>query len=272
MGLRSFVTAVFGVGMAGGAVFLADGYLGEQANATAVPTDPDMVQIVVARKIIDFGQPLVPAALTTQPWPASAVPVGAFTAIQDLVGSDPSQSRRALGRVFQGEVILASKLSTAGARVTIVQKLGENSRAMAIKVDAVTAVGGFVTPGDYVDIVLTQGGGDGMRAGTILQKIRVIGVDQQSEENAEQPVIARTVTVEVTPDQGQRLALAQRAGTLSLTLRTLKSGEDQNLKLVQLQDLFDGPPTVVVGKTPTVVRKTSITIRRGTDSETVQLR
>ena len=60
-------------------------------------------------------------------------------------------------RLFSGEILLASKLSSFGDKVTLVQKLGENARAMAIKVDAVTAVGGFVTPGDYVDIDMTQG-------------------------------------------------------------------------------------------------------------------
>jgi hypothetical protein len=77
--------------------------------------------------------------------------------------------RRALTRIYAGEIVLQSKLSQPGERVTIVQKLGPNNRAMAI---------------------------------------RVIGVDQQSEDSADQPAIGRTITVVVTPDQGQRLALA----------------------------------------------------------------
>ncbi|KAJ54938.1 hypothetical protein ACMU_14340 [Actibacterium mucosum KCTC 23349] len=279
MRFGSFLVTLVGVGLAAGAVFLAKDYLGDPTGAaTASPATPQTVNIVIAKRDIEFGQPVGPQALTVQQWPAEAVPRGAFTSISALVGDDATQNKRALVRLYEGEVILASKLSEPGERVTIVQKLGENTRAMAIKVDAVTAVGGFVTPGDYVDILLTQTSGDSMRAGTILQNIRVIGVDQQSEESADQPVVARTVTVEVSPDQGQRLALAQRAGTLSLTLRTLNEVQDTALDLVELSDLFAAPePEVEVDvqaevEAPVSPRKPSITVRRGTETQTVQLR
>ena len=148
----------------------------------------------------------------------------------------------------------------------MVQKLGENTRAMAIKVDAVTAVGGFVTPGDWVDIVLTQGSKADLRAVTILQKIRVIGVDQQSEELNNQPGVARTITVEVTPQQGQRLALAQKAGTLSLTLRTLDSVDDEVMEMVRLRDLLQEE-----GPVENVEAQPTVRLNRGTKSEVVTI-
>ena len=92
---------------------------------------------------------------------------------------------------------------------------------MAIEVDAVSGVGGFVTPGDRVDVVLTQGNNDNLRAVTILQNVRVIGVDQTSDEEKDQPGVARTITFEVSPADGQKLALAQKAGSLSLTFAPL---------------------------------------------------
>ncbi|MCV2882968.1 Flp pilus assembly protein CpaB [Actibacterium sp. XHP0104] len=280
MRIKSFIITLVGVGMAAGSVFLAKDYIGKQEGAAVASASQEMVDIVVAREDIDFGQPIGLHSLTTQAWPANAVPNGAYTSVNALVSTDPDQSRRALTRLYQGEVVLSSKLSRPGERVTIVQKLGENTRAMAIKVDATTAVGGFVTPGDFVDIVLTEGGSSQLRAGTILQNIRVIGVDQQSEENSDQPVVARTVTVEVTADQGQRLALAQRAGTLSLTLRTLNSVENEELELIQLDDLFhnSGPKEVVEvngnaepAPAPAPVRR-SVTVRRGVTEETVYVK
>ena len=106
-----------------------------------------------------------------------------------------------------------------------------------------------------------------MRAVTILQNIRVIGVDQQSEEMKDQPEVARTITVEVTPDQGQRLALAQKAGSLSLTLRTLEGVEDKPMDMVSLRDLLQSESPVE----PTE-RGPTITVRRGTISEEVAIK
>jgi pilus assembly protein CpaB len=93
----------------------------------------------------------------------------------------------------------------------------------------------------------------------------VIGVDQDADELDDTPGVARTVTVEVTADQGQRLALAQRAGALSLSLRSLDDDAAQELDTVQLNDLlFDSMPVEVKDRRP-VVR-----IRRATDlSETI---
>ena len=164
------------------------------------------------------------------------------------------------------ELVLASKLSAPGEKVTIVQKLGTNTRAMAIKVDAVTAVGGFVTPGDYVDVLMTQGGGDELSTVTILQNIRVIGVDQTAEEQTDTPEVAQTVTVEVTPEDGQKLALAQKAGTLSLTLRTLDNVLDQPLQMIELTDLLQKESPVEELK-----KKRTIVVRRGSAVEVVEL-
>lgn len=237
MRIGSLMTTVFGIAIAAGSVFLAKDHL-QDTRGSALALDDGLVEIAVAQRSIEFGQPIEQHVVRMQKWPRDALPEGAFTKYEGLLPPEGTNPRRAKDRIFEGEVILAAKLSTFGEKVTIVQKLGENTRAMAIKVDAVTAVGGFVTPGDFVDIVLTQGSNNELRAVTILQNVRVIGVDQQSEEMKDQPEIARTITVEVTPDEGQRLALGQKAGTLSLTLRTLDGVSDKPLDMVELRDLL----------------------------------
>jgi pilus assembly protein CpaB len=138
---------------------------------------------------------------------------------------------------------------------------------MAVRVDAESGVGGFVTPGDSVDILLTtQSGSDGLRSVTILQNIRVIGVDQQSGEDQNQPEIARTITVEVSPEQGQKLALAQRAGTLSLTLRTLDGVIDAPLDMILLRDLMQEKSPLAENE-----KKPIILIRRANVAEEVTI-
>lgn len=265
MRLKAVLMTVFGLGIAGGSVFLANSVL-TNSNAAPSVSGPEMVDVVVARVPIGFGQALDEHLLTTQEWPADSVPNGTFSDISDLVSKDRSDRRRAKAYVFEGEVLLQSKVSAPGDKVTIVHKLGENTRAMAIKVDAVTAVGGFVTPGDFVDIVLTQGAREEMRAVTILQNIRVIGVDQTSEELNEAPEVARTVTVEVTPEQGQRLALAQQAGLLSLTLRTPEASEDEPLEIIDLRDLMHEESPM-----PDEKRAQTIVVRRAGAVEVVEI-
>src|SRR5690606_39623947 len=204
-------------------------------------------------------------------WPRAALPPGAITDLNALVAQPGMQPRRATHEIAQGELILASKVSNFGEKVTIVQSLGENSRAMAIRVDAETAVGGFVTPGDSVDIVLTQGNNTTLRAVTILQNIRVLGVDQQADQQADQqtdqPQIARTVTVEVTPEQSQTLALAQKAGTLSLSLRSLENAEDKPLESIRLSDILREQSPV---EQPTVAKPT-VRVRRANAVEVVEV-
>ena len=238
MALKSFIVTIIGVAIAGGSVYLAKENLPDTSGAALAAPKFELVDVIVAGTDIGFGQLIERHMLTTKEWPRGSVPEGAYLDFSSLLPDEGAKPRRALGRLYTGEILLAQKLSNFGEKVTLVQKLGKNTRAMSIKVDAVTAVGGFVTPGDFIDIVMTQGNGKELRAVTILQAIRVIGVDQQSEDTKDQPSIARTITVEVTPNQGQRLALAQKAGTLSLTLRTLDGVVDEPLEMIQLRDLL----------------------------------
>ncbi len=237
MRLGSLLMTVVGLGVAGGAVFYAQKQLNTIPQETSVAA-PSMVRVVATAQDIEFGQTIERHMLTTIDWPVGSVPPAAITNMAALVASEGNEPRRAKRAMVKGELVLPAKVSNWGEKVTIVQTIGQNNRAMSITVNAQTGVAGFVTPGDEVDIVLTRGGGEDMRAITILQKIRVIGVDQRSDEQSDQAAVARTVTIEVSPHQGQKLALAQRAGTLSLTLRSLDTDEDQPLEAVRLSDLL----------------------------------
>lgn len=267
MGIRSVFVALLGVAVAGGSAYGAREYLNNASANAAVDPNSGLVTVVVAGRDIPFGQPIQPQMLQVISWPRDAVPPGAVTEVTDLV-ADPGQPlRRAKRAMVQGELILASKVSKFGEKVTIVQSLGANTRAMAIKVDAETAVGGFVTPGDNVDVVLTQGRDETLRAVTILQNIRVVAVDQDYDENNDQPGVAATVTVEVSPEQGQKLALAQKAGTLSLSLRTLDEATDKPLASIRLSDIMREKSPV-----EEEITKTKIRVRRGNEVEEVELR
>ena len=219
MRAKPILTTLCGLVIAAGSVFLANEHLLDNSNTSSGSTTSDLVEIYVARSEIPFGQPIEAHLVTLHKWPREALPAGVFTDLTNLVPNDREQLRRAKGRFFPGEVMLASKVSAFGEKVTLVQKLGENTRAMAIEVDAATAVGGFVTPGDFVDVVLTQGAKLELRAVTILQNIRVIGVDQQSEELNDKPEVARL--------RRRETAGLSRSSLRTQTPETKESGADR---------------------------------------------
>lgn len=269
MGMRSILVVILGLGVAGGSVYLARDYVDSSRATAAVDKHPELASVVVAARDIGFGQPIDRSMLTTIDWPRSALPPGAVTSMAAMLPASGEPPRRAKRAMAQGELLLSSKVSAFGEKVTLVQTLGPNQRAMAIKVDAATAVGGFVTPGDKVDVLLTQGRKDttNLRTVTILQNVRVLGVDQNANEAKDQPEVARTVTVEVTPEQGQTLALAQRAGSLSLSLRTLTDAIDKPLDSIKLSDVLrdKSPEPTAPAKKPT------ITVRRANKVSTVEV-
>lgn len=270
MRIRSLIVTMLGVAVAAGSIYASREFLAvDQATASAELTTPALVSVVVAGQDIPFGTTVDAHKLTTIQWPAAAVPPGVYTDFEVLVPKGDDEPRRAKHAMVKGELILAAKLSDFGEKVTIGQTLRPGNRAIAISVNATTSVGGFVTPGDYVDVVLTSRDERGLRAVTILQNLRVVGVDQQADELDEQAQVARTVTVEVSPIQGQKLALAQRAGTLSLTLRNVEAAneEDQVLESIRLSDILRDDAPVAAAPAP----KSTVTIRRGIDSEEVEI-
>lgn len=267
MGARSILVALLGISVAAGSAFAAREFLDRSRADASIDPEAAFVDVIVASRDIPFGQPIQAQLLQVLSWPRVSVPPGAITDLGALIPQPGMPPRRATREISQGEFVLASKVSNFGEKVTIVQSLAENTRAMAIRVDAETAVGGFVTPGDTVDIVLTQGRDRDLRAVTILQNIRVIGVDQDANMQSDQPEVAKTVTVAVTPEQSQTLALAQKAGTLSLSLRSLDNEEDKPLNSIRLSDILREQSPVEVE----AAAKQTIRVRRGAVVETVEI-
>ena len=270
MRLRSLFVTMLGIAVAAASIYASREFLAvEQATASVEPTAPALVSVVVANQEIPFGTTIEAHKLTTIQWPAEAVPAGIFTDMSVLLPGAGGEPRRAKRAMVKGEVVLAAKLSDFGEKVTIGQTLRPGNRAMAISVNATTSVGGFVTPGDFVDVVLTSRDQRGLRAVTILQNIRVVGVDQQTDELNEQAQVARTVTVEVSPIQGQKLALAQRAGTLSLTLRNIEGAQEgeQELESIRLSDIIPSDAPTVAAP----VAKPTVKVRRGSAIEEVEV-
>ncbi|WP_150293555.1 Flp pilus assembly protein CpaB [Sphingobium estronivorans] len=207
-----------------GAVLLANAYFsGVEKRQERIAENQKMTGIVVATQNLGFGTPLTDQNLRMANWPANSIPVGAFTSLTDAL----KNSRVAVRPMVTGEPVLASKVSGSDGRATIAANLPAGKLAYAIPINDVNGVGGFVRPGDVVDVLVTRPvPGDGATANdkmtdVVLESVPVLGVDQISDESNTKPVISKTATLEVDTVGAQKLALASQLGVVSLALRNV---------------------------------------------------
>jgi pilus assembly protein CpaB len=246
------------------AVFIAQVWLNNQADQRArslkADSKPVATQtIVVAREPLRFGTELKASMLREVSWPAQAMPAGAFHKVGDIL----SKGRRVvLTAIETNEPVLAVKITGAGQRATLSALVKPGMKAVTIRVNDVEGVGGFVLPGDRVDVVLTRQIEKGAATTeVILQKARVLAVDQTADARAAKATVAKSVTLEVSTVDAQKLWLAASVGNLSLLLR--KAGETAEVatRKVTLQDL-GSHEAVAEGQTATVV------VTRATEKQT----
>src|SRR5690242_13377234 len=234
------------------AVFIAQVWLNNQANmrAKTVEAKPIASQtVVVAKQALRFGTELNASMLQEVPWPSDALPSGAFAKIPDVL----SHGRRVvLAAIEANEPILAVKITGPGQRATLSALVKPGMKAVTVRVNDVEGVGGFVQPGDRVDVVLTRQIDKGSAATqVVLQDVRVLAVDQKADERAVKPAIPKSVTLEVSTIDAQKVWLAASVGSLSLLLR--QAGDTSGVKThkITLKDLASNSPAE--GKTATVV-------------------
>jgi pilus assembly protein CpaB len=200
-------------------------YLSEQQAALALARDQARgiaVPVVVASELIPIGTRLDAAKLKQVSWPAEAQPEGGFAEISDVVG----QVARAT--IQKNQPITATQV-TADASGLLPMLIADGMRAVSVKVDTVTGVSGFITPNSRVD-VLTSGkieGGDDkeQRSKLFMQNVRVLAIGTSIELQDDKPVEVPTVTLLVSPDEAEELALAARQGPVLLALRNFLDEE-----------------------------------------------
>ena len=205
------------------------------------PPAPDTKTVVVAAVPLRFGTVLTAEALSEVQWPAASVPPGAFTSRDALVSG---AQRTVVASIRKSEPILSSRITGPGQRGSLSAVIEDDKRAITIRVDDVVGVAGFVQPDDRVDVLWTRfdrpatGRSDSAPAYTdlLLQNVRVLAIDQLADRGA-QVKPAKAVTVEVTSQQAQKVALAAQAGQLSLALRQSGSSLLSEPQRVNLDDL-----------------------------------
>ncbi len=194
------------------AVMLADRWLDHQSNS-------GITRIAVAATEISLGQRLTPELVKLVDWPRDSLPPGSHPDIAKLEG-------RVLKSALQrGEPVLDAKLAPLGTQGGLSAVIAEGKRAITVRVNDVIGVAGFALPGNYVDIIVnTQKDGDRTLrdqniSKIVLEKILVLAVAQEVSRDETKPRVVNAVTLEVTPEEAEKIDLARSVGSLSLVLR-----------------------------------------------------
>lgn len=216
MRTNNILILVVAIVLGGIAAFLARNWL---LNQTQVSHE-EIATIVVASKALPFGTPLSDDNVIEIPWGVHELPDGAFASKQALLKGG---RRATLASLARNEPILGSKITGPGQQASLSTTIEDGMRAVTLRVDDVRGVAGFILPNDHVDVVLIRSANNPARhesySDLLLQNVKVIAVDQVAAEQKEKPSVAKAVTLEVTPAQAQKIALATDVGTLSLILR-----------------------------------------------------
>ncbi len=240
--------------IAGGCAFLVYRIVGARiASSKPVLT----TKVVAAASDIKLGTVLSAPDLTTTDIQGT-VPKGAILKPESVIG------RGVISDIYQGEPILESRLAPQGSGGGMASTIPNGMRAMAVRVDQVVGVAGFVTPGLRVD-VLASGvppgaeGNQGTETKTILQNIQVLSAGTDIQKDAEgKPQQVQVVNLLVTPEQAQTLSLATTELRIQLVLRNpldTKVSEVQGTAMGQMFGQQGGPAKVGVRRAPRAAPK-----------------
>jgi pilus assembly protein CpaB len=241
MPIRTIATLAIAVFIGVVAVVLAQMWLGGQrqadmSSAALAGTAP----VVVAAQPIERGVALQPGALKIVRFPQASAPAGALSTIE---AASAGGQRLALRPIVANEPILDSKITGPGGKVNLSASMTPGMRAVTFRANDVAGVGGFVLPGDRVDVLITRDVGGGANGGSsfvtqvLADNLKVLGVDQSDDDTSTKPVVVKAITLEVTPEQAQSISLAQAVGTVSLSLRQVSDQAISGKRVTTVSDL-----------------------------------
>jgi len=176
-----------------------------------------MRPVIIASRDIPEGSSIDRVALTTAQWPVQTVPDGAFSAMDSVAG------RVARVNVFSGEAIVPGRLAPIGTGPGLELKIPPGQRAMAVRINDVAGISGLIQPNSRVDVLVTikeNNNSDRQVAKLFMSNMQVLSVGTEVQRDASgKPITATTVTLGVTPEEAERLAIAMNTGAIQLVLR-----------------------------------------------------
>lgn len=201
-----------------------------------------MTKVLVAAADLPLASTIGPESVASLDWPADSVPPGAVTDFKQI------EQRVTLTPMVKGELLTESRLATRGGGEGIAAVVPPNMRIMAVKVNDVSGLYGWLHPGDFVDVITTmqEPVGTGtetiIRSKIVLQNIPVKAVGKELVTQDAKPRDVPVVMLLVTPEESERLALASTHGELQLTMRSGIDHDKVATKGVSATELLGTPP------------------------------
>jgi pilus assembly protein CpaB len=195
-------------------------------------------KVVVAARPLGMGAQLTEADLKLVAWPSSSPVPTAHSDIKEVL------NRGLLSAILENEPVTESKLAPLEAGAGLSPTIPQGMRAMSVKVNEVVGVAGFVVPGTRVDVVVTLRRAQDSMTKTVLSNVQVLTAgtryDQEKARNG-QPIPSTVVTLMVSPEDGERVALAQSQGEIMLALRNPLDTTNSVTSGARVGTLFGGP-------------------------------
>jgi len=251
---RTTLLLGFSIVLSAAAAFIANSWIQNELNQDASIKD-SMEKVIIASVKIPYGLEIDETHVKAVEVPKGTSPSGAFSDMEKVVGT---VSRT---EIYPGEVIIQDRIVAHGGGSTLAAMISPNKRAITVRVNDVVGVAGFLLPGNRVDIISTKKKGKKVVSNTILKNIKVLAVDQTAATDKNEPIVVRSVTMEMSPSETEEVTAATKLGSLQLTLRN-PTQEKVVKKVVK-------PKKVVkrVAKKRRVAQYSRITIIRGTATE-----
>ncbi len=202
--------------LAGVASWLAYSWVQDRSNNPAtVKEETSTTTVVVANIEIPHGAKITNEYLTTIEWPKDLVPEDAFLTIEDVVGKIASRA------IFPEDIITKKRVSDSVDGSHLAALISPNKRAVTVRVDDVIGVGGFLQPGNHVDVIGVRRipGNTKVIARTVMRDVIVLAVDQDFSAEGDKPKVVRAVTLEMYPTSAVKVIKAANEGKIHLLLR-----------------------------------------------------
>ncbi|BDY05942.1 Flp pilus assembly protein CpaB [Ferrimonas sp. YFM] len=263
------LSLLFGVG----AVLLAQSWLKQRQPADGNPNQSIVVTMAVN---VPAGTVLETRHLSMQPIPNELVPDDAVTATADVV------DKVAKFPMIRGDILHPDKLAERGEGSVLASLIEPHKRAVTIRVNDVVGVAGFLLPGNRVDVLVTYKIGNVRSEAAesvtdvVLSNLKVLAVDQKVDQETNQPLVVRAVTLEVSLEEAESLMSAKARGKIQLALRNPTDDSEAELASNTAEPAEAEPepkpvqPVPVVTK-PVQTHKRKIEVIRGTSQQTVSV-
>lgn len=207
----------------------------------SVRAEAEMKTLIVAKADLPMGAMITAEDVRPVDYPVNAFPQGGFENIEDVV------DRSVTGQILANEPVIVGRVTEKGAGFGLAPLIKQGYRAIAVAVNQVSGVSGFILPGSKVDVLLTArgvGGGNENLTTTVLENVTVLSTGHSQEADANgQPQNVPVVNMLLKPEDARLLTLATQEGRIQLVLRNPKDDEEQvaeNRQITSTADLFAG--------------------------------